>query len=539
MIRNIILPEHIGSYYLFAKRIIGFDIGRTRINATSIYLKGNSCTLERSVEYQLPTGTVADYHERVIAGLQALKTQLPHAHEVRCALPSSLVVFKELRLPFTDPAKIKQVVPFEAEPLLPFNANEAMIDVIVTQTIAQENSSIVLIAATQEQNVATYVDWFAQAELPLDILTVDLIAFYSAYKQLPSTPTTTNQVLIETEPANTRMAFIEQGQLRFVRTLNQGLLDLAKTVGDTIGIPPAEAMDMLLRFGLEPQSTPKHADAIRSALTSFWNTIAFTVRSFSTQAHSASPISTLVLFGSGAHIKGLAPFVTDLLDIPCQVLNTAQFLTAPLITNVQKNSVPDNAVISVCTALPTPVAQGFTLLQRQFTRQDVNLFTKQMMTACLFTLLIIGSLLGTTIWRNRSLSAEYARSQQEALDALRDRFPRIAESDVDNLDDFIEEAQKALAQEERLLSFASPSRPSFLKYLLELTSRIDKQGLGMNVERISMTEDSITLKAQVKDYNALKLLEHDLRQSPSFTVEPQEDPNFTMVIRLPKVTQGR
>jgi len=53
MIRGVIFPEKIGSYYLFSKRIIGIEISKESVTATKTVLKGRVCIIEKSVTENL------------------------------------------------------------------------------------------------------------------------------------------------------------------------------------------------------------------------------------------------------------------------------------------------------------------------------------------------------------------------------------------------------------------------------------------------------------------------------------------------------
>ncbi len=101
MIKNIFLPEKIGGNYIFAKRIVGIDIGKTHISATQVYVKGTNITIEKSIDEKLDP-ELATYEERVTKALKSIHKQLDRYDEVHSALSSSLVVFKELKLPFTS-----------------------------------------------------------------------------------------------------------------------------------------------------------------------------------------------------------------------------------------------------------------------------------------------------------------------------------------------------------------------------------------------------------------------------------------------------
>jgi 23S rRNA U2552 (ribose-2'-O)-methylase RlmE/FtsJ len=83
-------------------------------------------------------------------------------------------------------------------------------------------------------------------------------------------------------------------------------------------------------------------------------------------------------------------------------------------------------------------------------------------------------------------------------------------------------------------AFSGQARSSVLKYLSDLQA-LDKEGLGLDVSSITINEGVLMLKARVKDYEALKKLEEDLRNSKLFSsVEPQEKTEFSMRINLVK-----
>ncbi|MBA2307610.1 hypothetical protein H0W26_05770, partial [Candidatus Dependentiae bacterium] len=133
MIKRLFLPEKIGSYHLFTKRVVGIDLGAYSIFATIVLLKGYSRIIEKVIEEPLVVEGGATYEERIIHALKMLTHRLEKYDELCCILPSAQIVFKTITLPFTGLKKIKMVVPFEVEPLLPFTLDQAVLDSIITR----------------------------------------------------------------------------------------------------------------------------------------------------------------------------------------------------------------------------------------------------------------------------------------------------------------------------------------------------------------------------------------------------------------------
>ena len=140
------------------------------------------------------------------------------------------------------------------------------------------------------------------------------------------------------------------------------------------------------------------------------------------------------------------------------------------------------------------------------------------------------------MWHYRTqvnnLRQEITSSEQEVIVLLQEEF-NIPE-EYDTFDEVVEFAEEEAAKNrDTWLAFSSQARSSFLQYLLELVSIIDKKTLGFEVSRIAIEQDRLTLQAKVRDYEALKILERELRESPLFSyVEPQDNPDFIMSITL-------
>ncbi|HRN78373.1 MAG TPA: type II secretion system protein GspL [Candidatus Dependentiae bacterium] len=529
MIKNIFLPEKIGNNYLFAKRIVGIDINTTHVHATQVYAKGTMLTIERAVEQVVESG---DHNERIIEALKILITKLNNYQEIRSAIPSAHVVFKTLKLPFTAYDKINLIINFEVEPLLPFSLDDAIIDFIITKIHPQENSAEVLVAAVQKQYIAQHLELLAQAGINPQVITVDLFALYGLYNAIPQyAEQRGNVALIDLRLHDTRIAYIENGQLRLIRTLPKGMSHIAKKISDALSITPAQALDHMLRFGLEKPDWQEYETALKQAYESFWKEIQFTLASCAAQAGSTQTTNTILLLGEGASLKGIASFASNALELSVSLFNIQYITQAPHINIKTKSALASSAIMSAAIALPSETTALFNLRKDEFGMMDTALFYKQFVVTCGLILILLGTLIGYSYWKSSRLAAHVQASEQEARQMLIEQFPKLEEED--SLEDMIEDARTELTRGEKTwVTFAS--QPSYLKYLLELTERIDKESTGLVIEKMDLTGDTLTLKGQVKDFKALKILERELRQSPLFkSVEPQTDIRFdAMKIKL-------
>lgn len=536
MIKNIFIPEQFGTHYIFPKRIVGIDIGRTQVHATQLYLKGTAITVEKNIATPLEVNTGNNFQERASNGIAITLKQLDTFDELRSAFPSSLAIFKELKLPFIGHDKIAMVIAFELEPLIPFPLADAIIDFIITKEHPEEKSSEVLVCAVQKTHIIQHLQLFEAAGVNPNKIIVDFFALYGLYKQIPSYASLTGTVgLIDLGSQSTRIGLITNGQLRLIRTLNKGIVTLAKNLSDSTHIPLQESMEEIIRFGLERYDTPAYTHAVTSSLLQLTNDISFTFNSLASLAEQYQSIEKIIIVGGGAEIKGITNFITNTLSIPCELFNVTELFHNAHVTTSHKNGISVSGVMSLATALPSPITDDFNLKKEEFdTSGKENLLSKQLITAGILITILLSSLALFSFFQTRKLAKEAQASEQEVITELSDRFPRALEGATD-LEEAVEQARQEARKEEQFwFSFANPNRVSFLAYLLELTSRIDQKSLGFVLDKLVITENLITMTGHVRDHEALYLLEKSLSESKLFaSIEKQQNPQFaSMKIKL-------
>lgn len=556
MIKDLFLPDQVKGYYLFAKRIIGFDIGKTHISATQVFLKGRNIVIEKYLEEKLDGGS-NNNHERVVAAIKRIMAQVDSYDAVHTALSSSVIIFKELKLPFLDYDKINKVIRYEVEPLLPFSIHDATIDFIITKQYAEDSSSQLLVAAVQNQHIEQHIELFVSAGIMPSLITIDLFALYGFYNFIPQyAHLQGGAALIDLGMLTTRIAYIHDGQLRFIRTLNKGTSHIAKALSDALEMQSNEAMDNLIRYGLEKNNDSRYLMAINQIYATFWNDIQLTLQSFTTQAADQG-IRNILLLGGGAEIKGVIEFVKSHVQVSCSMMHATDILYDPHISIKNKLVLPSSGIISLSTALPCPVTENFNLSPQQATRTES--IKKQLITAAVLCILLLGALVINNFLQIRSLSNMATKSAQEALDALKDRKnfqePLRDLFKPESIKKTERDAgrQKKLTQElllteaaylatdavkkqgEMWFAFSGGYRASFLTYLLELTNIIDKDALQFSLDSLTIAEGIMTLKGRVKNSEALKVLEKEIRSSKLFKLpESAEEPVFTLKIILTK-----
>lgn len=540
MIKNVLLPEKIGNYYIFAKRIVGFDIQSEYIFATVSYIYGNSVTIQQCLEVAIEQDNGEEAITRTAQAIKKALTIIGHYSAIHTSISSSQVIFKTMKLPFDDPEKLRRVVSFEVEPLLPFSISEAVIDFIITKQHPDDKSSEVLIAAVQKQYINQTLELFSEAGVQPEVISVDLLQLYAFYEMIPDySELSGGVVLLDINSHITKIAYILDGQLRFIRTLSFGISHIVRSMSQDLAINKHDVLSMLHTVGFSAEHVDTaYKQSLHKIAELFLSKIQFTLQSFTMQTSPEEQLTHVFLSGMGATFKDFDTWINSSLKVPCTLFNPDKITESTFIHFTKITHIPTENSVSTSFAVPSPMTKAFNFRQKEFAPSDKNLFQKQCLSFCILVILLFSALFMHSFFQIRSLRLEMESSKNETSDLLKEWFPDIESGYID---DMIQEADQETKNEEKLwFSFARSAQNSFLSFLLEL-SRLDRIGLGLIIDKVAIDRDRgiMILKAQVKDHDALVRLENELRQSKLFTyVQPQDNPNFAMELRFTTGPEG-
>lgn len=532
MIKNIFVPEKIGNRFIFRKKIVGVDIQRMHIFAVLLSAKGTIQKIERYMQIPIDQGDEQSSVDPRVTALINLKNQVGSV-TFHTSISSSFIIYKELIFPFSDREKIKLVIKYEIEPLLPFPAADAIIDFIITRHDKNDNQVTVLAACIQKHHVAEHLALFIAAGINPEAVTVDLFGVYGLYKNSYVALQHETVVLLDLGMYTTKIAYIQDGSLTMIRFFNQGIAQVLKNTAEKIQGSTQDVYDALIRFGL---NSLEHSEIIEYSKESFKfliEKIQFTLTSYMGKGLSKPP-HIILLYGVGGIIKDMSTYLENVIQVPTKlfvVQSTQEIDLASVI-------IPLDALYALGAAVQVDCNMHFNLLKDSFSKKDFGLFLKQVITAVCLIIILFTMLIGLHVTQTSKLKKELDSSTKEVIEVLKQQFPKIPK-DENNLDEILDISNQSIANEKELwFAFSYANQSKFLHYLLELTQKIDKEGLGFELEKITITEGLLILKAQVRDYDALKILERELKSSTLFSnIMPQDSPNFTMQIRLSSVNQ--
>lgn len=194
------------------KSILGLDIQKNTVSAVIIKsgLKGSWIDFEAS--FTLPSNLPEA--EGLTECLKGVSTGLNSA-ECLCAtgFPAHEVFFRNLRVPFKETRKIRQILPFELEAYLPLPVDELVIDFHLVKS-ADHNRLIA--AAIEKSRLQSFLAPVRNAGLEPEIITPRAYAMVQCLMHLGNIPQ--NCLILCTEAAHGVLALISGAQLAVLRS---------------------------------------------------------------------------------------------------------------------------------------------------------------------------------------------------------------------------------------------------------------------------------------------------------------------------------
>lgn len=511
MIKNIFVPEFIGDFSLITQRIIALELTEAEVRAALVVWRGKKKTIEKVLVESISQDSTLSPKDRTRNALRALMQQIGSYSKLVAVLPSTKVIFKQIAVPAMSWQKIKMLLPFEIEALLPYPLDQALIDGIILKQGSQEEKSEVLVTAVKQDVMQEFLDVLAEANIKPDAVTTDLVELYSFYQALPDHASKTETTLvIDIEAYFTRLLLLVEGKLHALRIIPQGLAT------------PSITAEKLLA------------------------TVAVTVEGFLVKAQKEH-VDKVILCGQYAeqidaeHAQSgpaLCALLTSFMKAPCSVARISQLVQAPLVHSNQQFADVGQALIVITAALSFPLTEQFNLAVYQADQQTNTLLTKQLIVTLVFIGSILIMLLTNSIITHQNLSSEFAKREEQAITTLTQQLNltlpkgRAGAKATLTLDQVNNLAQAKVAKEEELwFTLSNQNRFAFLAYLQELSSHINRQELGLELRQLSMSQDTdtITLEGRVKNFEALRAFEEGLTQSKMFkSVLKPQDLKFTV-----------
>ena len=486
--QNVFLPDRVGTYYLFRKKIVGIHITARTIYATVLVAEGKSLTLTKTYSQEI-IQEKSNQQEKTSEALLEIMKKVGSYDSLISTLTSSYVMFKELRFPFITKEKIALALPYEIEPFLPFPLSDAFFDFSLVKVNTEKNYSEVIVAAVQKKHLYDHLQLFSKANIHHETVTVDMLDIYGLYTKISHLyPIEENGVIAAWDDAMIHIAYLHEGIIKTVRSLIKDK-DEHKT----------------------------------------WQSLFFTLQSFS-QEHGT--IQKVLFMQTDQATVSQAQ---EQLGIPCELFVLQKNLPALGITQKETpdTTTEDPNLFSIAAAYPSPFTADFTLATEQQQNKQASLFKQQVIACAGLTTILLCAMSIHTFLQVHKLSSAVSSTRESIVKELRKNFPSIK---TNNLTQAMKVAKQVVVKEEEIwFSFSNQTRHSFLKYLYTLSTKIEPEILGLQLKKMVINKDTLLIEGSVRNFPAVIQLEQELKDSHLFMHVPDfQKTEFSVPLTLSK-----
>ncbi len=264
------------------------------------------------------------------------------------SLPVDRLLLRNIRFPFNDIKKIREVLPYEAEESIPYPVDMVSIDF---QTITDDDSGSrsVIFAAVNNDFLRNIIDIFNKFGLHPVYAGIESNSLLKCYEYFNSV---NDETIIQIDLGNrkTVVNVVKNNRLMYTRAVSSGMGKLVEKISDILNIPLSSAQKIMESLDLDISSYElnlksdnyKNLSISKQKLKSIYleandlisvilNEIAFTIKA-SGEYSDYSNFGRIIITGGGANIKGVSKIIQDTSGIPVVFM---PFLNGYLDVNIR------------------------------------------------------------------------------------------------------------------------------------------------------------------------------------------------------------
>lgn len=204
-----------------SRKILGIDIRNDFISAVLVKsgIKGNWIEGYAQVPIPAPTAEEAEDSEGIIAALETVihKTDAAGAACI-VSMPPNQVSFRNIRVPFKDQKKIRQIIPFELEPTLPVPVEDVIIDFQPIKSPDAKDESDIIAASVEKSRLKLYLDSLVSLKAEPEIITVGGYAACLCLTKFSNIPE--NCLFMDIEDGTCTVFIVISGQIYLIRSFS-------------------------------------------------------------------------------------------------------------------------------------------------------------------------------------------------------------------------------------------------------------------------------------------------------------------------------
>jgi len=394
-------------------------------------------------------------------------------------------------MPFKDPRKIKQTLPFELEPLLPFPIEDIVVDFNIAKSAVQSEVIAVSARKTLVSEYLQTVNSFGIHPRVIDIRPVPI-----AYWLLSQNETPDNGLVIDLGQKNSTFALFLDRRIVLVRNISL-----------ENGGRPAP---------LTQEDGAASKEIVESISKSLHRNLKNTFRSISAQIKSEIKPEKIFITGIGSQFPGLIEALVEKTGISVEPVDVSRDSRVHMDFSAAEAWNPGLMSGALSLALREfKKGHGFNLRKGEFEIKKGFLKSVKEMRKIGIALLIVFAFLLLDMGTDYFLvKKRYQAAELRNADLFRQLFPEVNEVKfpLQQLKQKIDELKKSAVT----LPADISKEHKVLDLINDVSQRIPK-AVDIDVSSLVIDSETVRLSGQTDSFNTVNTFKTDLEPSPYFS----------------------
>jgi general secretion pathway protein L len=463
----------------FSRKILGLDIRSDSVSAVLIKSSLKGIWIEDHLHVDI-TEEMKTQGDGLSVALGFLVDRMDVTGTCCVAsFPFDAVSFRNLEVPFTDKRKIRQVMPFELEPMLPFSMKDLAVDFqIANRKTEGPEKTALIVAAVASEELKSCLD--ALKSFGIDPETITVSGYAAAFALAAARPfAPENWILADVHSDKVLMYCVVENQIRVVRSV------------------PA-----FLENG--PEKALRLAETIRSSVLAVFE-----------QFGTDGLPQRLILSGCEPGDDGMEKCLEEILGIPVCPLNLIRDRNIRLTNPPDASWRPDRSDNALALCLTeTEGAPPFNFRRGPFAKKKFWVeHTSDIIYSGVLAGVVLLMFLTGYIVDAYSLSRKVARIDHEISGIFTSAFPDAKMSGAP-----LEQMQAKIKEQKKTAIFSDETQSNIriIDILNDVSRHIPKE-LDVKVTKLSVSAGNVTIAGDTDKFNSVDDMKNNLEQAKLFT----------------------
>ncbi|MBI3122112.1 MAG: type IV pilus assembly protein PilM [candidate division NC10 bacterium] len=312
---------------------VGLDIGASSVKAVQLKRTRGGYELDRLGIAPLHPETIVDGvimdSGTVISAIQKIYADNQiKSKDVVVAVSGHSVIVKKIKLAKMKPEELEEAIPFEAEQYVPYAVEDVNLDFqVLESTNPEANEMDVLLVAVKKDIINDYLSIISTAGLQAVVVDVDAFALQNAFEIASDLDREQVVGLVNLGAAVMNINILQGGVSEFTRDSALGGNRYTESIQKMLGLSYEQSETLKLGGEVDGRTFEDARPAIDMVNTELAGEIRRSFDFFRSSSHSDT-IHRVILSGGCARLPGLVEFLSENLEIPCEVANPLRNIKA-------------------------------------------------------------------------------------------------------------------------------------------------------------------------------------------------------------------